>query len=767
MPDVLPIVIDLETRSACDLRTEGGHRYALDPTTRILTAAWTEDMGETFHCWMPGHEAASESIREKILPGVTLHFGPNVPERLSLLRDRPWVGHNCWTFDGPVWHALVGWSPVEWQDTYPEALTLGLPGQLGKIGEMLWGKGKYADGAATLKKWYKAERKPGDSEPCNVPIGATAQIAVYNVQDVRLTAQLRSRIVSEQKLPVTERRVMKAHNAINSRGVRVDRGLVTALINLSDQSIVHATESIRDLTAGCKVPLKTDKDLRSRNTIFAWLDGEGISVGTSLRKDVIARFIDANTDRAIEEEDNEYEGPDNEMECGTEEAAREARAAKNLPRVVKVLELRMQALRITGGKLKTALNSIDATDRARALFAYWAAHTGRWGGRRIQVQNLPRPKEGVDTWGLIKHYETNGTLDYADVRAMLPIGARGGDGKLLYPFLSVDDASSGLLRSIFIPDEGQTLAAADLANIEARVLAWLAGEKWLMEAFWSGSDPYMLMAVKIFGPTERWPQFPDPKKAGAFLPLKKHPYRQVGKVVVLGCGYGLGVGKFTAYAAQSGIDLEAVGTTAADCIYAYRRMHPAIAGAEAGEYDKKPYFRGGLWDKLNEAATIACTGGRANVGPVAFYGCDGAMVIELPSKRRLVYRDARLEKRQFGNFNREIMSPTYTSPRYGTKALYGGAIAENVVQAMSRDILGHGMVLCEDAGIPIVLHCHDELVSSTYEERFAQFMALMTTCPDWLTNFPLDAEGSCAPRYAKAPPPGVKEVVYRNGAMHK
>lgn len=762
MSDLLPVVIDLETRSPCDLRKEGGHRYAADPMTRLLTVSWTEDLGETFHLWLPGVSHVPDDSREKILPGIELHLGPDCPERLSAARDRTWIGHNCSNFDAPVWHARVGWSPKAWWDTYPNALSIGLPGGLNAIGELLWGEGKYAKGSEALKKQSRCPRAPVTiCEPINVPMGLTLQIGVYNVQDVRLTAALVKRIRAEQKVPEFERRVFAAHTIINDRGCHVDRALVCELKNLSNESVSHAVDDIAALTAGRGVELKTEKDLRSRTKIFEWLDSEGVTVGTSLRKDIIARFIEDNQRPAIEEE----------LECAEDIDGDdfESTYCRNLPRVLKVLELRMQALRITAGKLDTAIATLDPYDRARGLFAYWAAHTGRWGGRRIQVQNLPRPKEGVDVWGLIRMFEETGRLPYDAVRATLPIGAKGADGKLLYPFLSVDDASAALLRSVLIPDDGDTLAAADLANIEARVLAWLAGETWLMEAFWSGADPYMAMAARIFGSKERWPQFPDPKKPGEFLPIKKHPYRQVGKVVVLGCGYGLGVGKFSTYAASNGIDLESVGASPEGCIYAYRRMHPAIAGHEAGMYDNKPYFREGLWDKLNEASIQAACGGRARVGPVVFYHEAGAMIVELPSKRRLVYRDIKYAADpRCAKFGRETLGVSYYSVKYKCrKFCYGGSLAENIVQAISRDILAHAMVLCEDVGLPIVLHVHDELGTSTQEDRFPEFMRIMTTCPDWLTDFPLDAEGSCSPRYAKSAPPGVKEQVYRNGSPYK
>lgn len=392
-------------------------------------------------------------------------------------------------------------------------------------------------------------------------------------------------------------------------------------------------------------------------------------------------------------------------------------------------------------------------------------NTGRWAGRGIQPHNLPRPKEGVDTWDLCSLYEETKSLSYDAVYARMPISALNAEGKPLYPRLSVDDAASGLLRSIFIPDDGDVFMAADLANIEARVLAWLAGETWLMKAFWSGEDPYMKMAEKIFGGKSLWKQYPDPQKAGCFLPLKKHPFRQVGKVVSLGSGYQLGADQFSVYAAANRIDLAAVGATAPECIYSYRRMHPAIAGVEAGEFEGRPYFKGGLWDQLNAAAISACNGTPSSVGggKVHFEREGPHLVVTLPSGRRLVYRDADIRQKDY--FGKMKDTVTYLSPRFGRKALYGGSLAENIVQAISRDVLAYGFVLCEEDDLPIVLHVHDELCSSAPEKRFPDFMSHVTTCPAWLTDFPLMAEGSCAPRYAKAAPPGVKETVYQNGEV--
>jgi len=756
---VTPVFIDLETRSACDLKAEGSYKYAKHPTTRLLTVAWAVDGEE--HVWLPGLTAPPPKAHADLhLPGVTVHVGGTVPSVLARRARRPWVGHNSWTFDRLVWDECTSddW-PVRWVDTYPLALSVGLPGGLDAIGKALWGEGKYEAGAKALKKAYRATG-PDDCEPENVPVGQTLLVAKYNLQDVRLTKALYERVTREARTTPHEERVRAAHDTINARGLRIDLGLTRALVKLADESKAHAITRIAELTDGA---LPDQAAVQSRARVLEWLDAQGLKF-TSLRRDVVTRYVD--THRAVADEDASEDD-------SAEDEGGDATPKVDLSRIVKVLELRMSALRITGGKLETALSATDDDRRLRHWSVYWGAHTGRWAARRIQPHNFPRPKEGVDTWRLLDLYESTGRLDYSAVRATLPLDARGADGKLLYPYLSVDDAASALLRSIIVPDEGDVLAMADLSNIECRVLAWCAGEKWLTDSFWDGGDPYMTMAERIFGPRATWTAFPDPK-TGKPLPIKKHPFRQVGKVVVLGAGYQLGGDKFALYAAANGIDLTRVGVTPHECILAFRQMHPAVAGEYHGPHPDhgRPIFRGGLWYDLNRAVVMCVTDCvRTYAGRCSFHMADGNLICTLPSGRRLVYRAAQVQA-QFPSWyegTEGIPAVTYWSPRYGRKHLYGGSITENVVQAIARDVIAHGLVLLEEGGMPVALHVHDELVSSVRggrplaRTRYGDFMRAVTTRPDWLTDFPLDAEGGLTERYSKTVAPGATEQLWRNG----
>lgn len=750
-----PVPIDLETRSACDLKVAGGWTYATHPTTKLLTVSWSPEK-DLYYLWLPTVDEfdrdylhpPSDQLLQTHLADVRVIYGPDVPEELRALASRPWAAHNAMTFDKPVWDELgQGVKPVSWVDTYPLALACGLPGGLNAIGKVMWGEGKYEEGN-TIAKEATRVRDPELADPRNVPIGALVQVGRYNVQDVRLLSWLLEEIERTGKFPEVEKEVLSVHHTINSRGARVDTKLLASLARLSTDCRTHAITEITTLTNG---RLSSQKDLNSRKKVFEWLDFIGVDVGKSLRKEIIKTYIEKNTKedavRFPEEVPTEDDGEDAE---GTPVST------SNLPLAIKVLELRMSAMKITDGKLAAASQSVNADGRVRGLFAYWAAHTGRWAGRRIQVHNLPKPKEGVDVWSLLNLFEETGGLDYLSVRGLLPLNDP------MYRFLTPDDAASALIRSLFT---ASSLAAADLSNIEARVLAWLAGEDWLMQSFWSGDDPYMTMAERVFGRKETWAQYPDPKNPGQFLPLKKHPFRQAGKELELASGFQVGEVRLAVYFGQKGIDINALGTSPRECTHAYRDSHSKIAGTVAGEYKGRKYYRGGFWEQLNNAAIAACeTPGPQIVGRITFEHIGGHLMVLLPSGRRLVYRSARVANvvpSYARGTGKTVRSVQYLSPRFGWNTLYGGKIAENVTQAVARDFLAWGLVQCERHGIPVVLHVHDEIVGET--DDLPLFMSCVTSLPPWAPEFPLDAEGNLAPRYAKSPPPGVKEIVYRNG----
>ena len=748
-----PVFIDLETRSLCDLRSAGGWNYAAHPTTRFLTVSWSAVEGE-YHVWLNTDRLPPAQYLTTHLNGVVVHGGVTPPAELLALTDRLWVGHNAWTFDELVWRQLTGGhsDPSAWVDTYPLALSVGLPGGLKQIGIRLWGEGKYEEGSAVLKRVSRTVNKP-------VGAGELCLIAKYNVQDVRLLAGLWGEIGRTLKTTEQEQAILLAGRAMNNRGVPLDRPFVRALVGLVEASREYAIKRIAELTDGY---LSTLADLNSRPKVLKWMDLMGVpSVMTTnakgklvptLRKELIARFIDSlDADDQEGGSDGADENvPDDCDECGG------MVDVPALTTVVNVLQLRSNALRITGGKLTAAMEAMNADNRARGLTVYWGAHTGRDAGRRIQLQNLPRPKETVDAWDLIGRYERTGVLPLGVVQDSLRITY---DKKVAkepdkdWTLSTPDDAASALIRSMVAAGPGKILAFADYAAIEARVLAWLAGESWMMDAFRNDADIYSVTAERIYGV----------KPAN-----KKDPKRQVGKVVELGCGYQLGANKLSMYAAAQGIDLEAAGTTAQQCITAYRGSHSKIAGEQAGEYNGVPYYRGGFWDQLNAAALAAVTTGLSvPMGRLMFFMHARHLYIRLPSGRHLMYRNALVEKGETW-YGKEVERVTYLHPRYGRVGTYGGKLAENVVQATARDYMKEAQVRLEMEGLNPILPVHDELgCELDHRDQFPRFMECMTTLPAWGDGMVLDAEGGLSPRYSKSPPPGEREEVWRNGRFHK
>ncbi len=1008
-----PVFIDLETCSTCDLKVAGGRVYAKDPTTALVTVSWSPEP-EEYHVWFPtlgpGGRADWQTVEDQKdvqLPGIHVHYGRECPVALVGVADRIWVAHNAWTFDQHVWEATGYPHPAEWLDTFPLALAAGLPGGLDKIGHRLWGEGKYEAGNQTAKKVMREDGRA----VLNVTPVSLIQVGRYNVQDVRLLAWLWEELRGTLRLTPEEKETLRTHRAVNSRGVRVDVPLLRSLVVLLSESKTDALGQIKTLLGGDVgwkaggTDEEVEKWLRSGDRVKVWLKKCGFDIGDSLARNVVSNFLVSIQGDGETDDEDDPDGVDDS------EAVLTSKQENNVFRVVQLLSLRMACLRVTAGKLTAAISALGDNTRLYDLLVYYAAHTGRWSGRRVNIHNLPRPKEGIDYWAALRSHESPTGLTIHEARKAIDPNAK--------VFLTADDVASACLRSFLLPDEGEVILAADYANIEGRVLAWLAEEGWLLDAFRRGDDPYLLTAAKVYGKKpEDWPGVRE-----GTVKVKKHPWRQVGKVVELGClaegtpiltdrgwvsieavtlddrvwdgqqwcshfgvvykgkkpcvnrggvwlttdheiltadgweaagdlthipslsgtyseggqfwlsesedgvplnrltqnapadrwptlqsvtswldgqlgvipvrkpnppgptngmlmscltagtgsgfspgyrrysadagenettkgcvsirsglqiggrsygtyspspagilptsrsivltdrkgtsrvtsvsrlglskttiaartydilnagpnsrfqagglivhncGYQLGSIKFASYSAGMGIDLKAAGVTADQCINAYRDSHVAIAGRKVERVGKPSYRVGGFWNTLNDAALRAGEWAEeVTVGRLGFRRYKGHLYLRLPSGRELIYRNVRVEevmpKWANGDKTKRRKALLYASPRWHTTYLYGGKLAENVVQAASRDVLAAAVNRCEAAGLKPIFHVHDEPVCSGPASRFEDYMRAVTTLPVWADGLPLDAEGGILPRYAKSPPPGVKEYMWRDG----
>ncbi len=631
---------------------------------------------------------------------ITLHDGPTPPDELvAAVATHTFVGHNAMRFDAPALERFFGWTPP-WKDTLPLARAAGLPGGLDAIGKQLFGIGKAAD----VKLMYSAKVK-GDRVV--YPVGTLAiweTLLSYNVGDVLLLER-----IWQEVLQYEEAEVINTDRAINARGIRVNTAYVRRLCEVWDALETQAEEVFKAKTGGINV--------RSVPQVRAWLESRGLNM-SSLNRLEVERMLDAP---------EELDG------------------VEGLEEVTEVLKLRQTCTRTGKAKLASLLQAVDDDGRVRDTILYHKAHTGRFssGGRgSVQIHNLPKGVPSFDTESLIE-----GDLTVDRIRAVCeayPAMWLEKTGEVV-PVPSLDDAITSLVRPVFYGG-----SIADYAGIEARGVAWCAGEDELLELFRQRRDPYCVIASVIFG-----------RQITKANPVE----RKVGKETQLGSGYSMSHQKFAAYCKTHNIDLVAAGTTAEVCVNAFRDKWTKIAGVKQGQWR-----RGGLWKDLQAAAFSAVlNGGEHNAGRCTFFMRGTSLLIRLPSGRCLVYRSASIQPR-VPSYCALLGIPlvprptlVYLSPHGYESSLYGGKLAENVVQAICRDLLVDAMVRCDRLGLPVCFHVHDELVCES--EQIDDLCAVMSTPPAWAEGFPIMVEGYTCPVYSKSPFKGSRHVTAIDGVI--
>jgi DNA polymerase len=515
------------------------------------------------------------------------------------------------------------------------------------------------------------------------------RLAAYCAQDVEVTRQLYPHLLP---LSADERAVWLLDAKMNERGVYIDEALVRAARKVVTDAEDALLAELVTLTRGAVKTVKQVAKLKD------WLSAEGCDVN-SLDKSAVSEALSRPTLTA---------------------SARRA------------LEIRQELALSSTGKLDAMLSRRCADGRARGNLIYHAATTGRWAGTGIQLQNLPR-----------------GTLPKG-VKALDCLSAiRLGDYRLFdvlfnHPPLGV---VSSCIRSMITAAPGMDLAAADFANIEGRVLAWVAGEGWKIQAFRAydtitgydakgealraGPDLYKLAYSKSFNVP---------------VPSVTSDQRQIGKVQELALGYQGGVGAFQSMAVLYGI---VIADAVADQIKVlWRKAHPATVQ---------------LWEDMETAAISAIaqplTVFRAGAGGCISFACSGGFLwMRLPSGRKLSYPAPALDyvKTKFGTMKRTITFAGVNehSRMWGRNTTYGGKLTENAVQAIARDLMAEALLRIESKGWPCVLSVHDEAVAEVPAGTFpnddpAPFEAEMARLPAWASGLPVAASGWVGERYRK------------------
>ena len=551
-------------------------------------------------------------------------------------------------------------DPGAWRCTMVWAATLGLPLSLEGVGAVLGLEKQKLKEGKDLIRFFSTPGKAKDGTPVRrMPQDAPekwSRYKAYNLRDVETEMAIQAQLI---KFPVsdTEWRNYHLDQRINDRGVMLDRTLVSQAICCDEQFKLSHLEQARSVT-GLENP-------NSPAQLKAWLAENGVETESIAKAAVV---------QMLEEADGEVE---------------------------LALLLRQELAKSSVKKYAAMEAAVGSDDRARGLIQFYGANrTGRYAGRLIQVQNLPQ----------------NHLPDLSQVRSLIRDG-RYEAVEMLYD--SVPLVLSELIRTAFIPRPGCRFYVADFAAIEARVIAWIAGEQWRQRVFESGGDIYCASASQMF-----------------HVPVEKNGVnghlRQKGKIAELALGYGGSVGALKAMGALNmGVQEEELKPL----VDVWRYSNPAIVR---------------LWWDVDKAAT-ACVRERteAETHGVRFAYQSGILFITLPSGRRLAYVKPRMGVNRYG-----AESVTYEGVGEQKKWLrlesYGPKFVENIIQATARDILAETMLRLDEAGYRIVMHIHDEVVIEAPDTTSLEDVCeIMGRTPAWADGLLLRADGYVCDFYKK------------------
>ena len=621
------------------------------------------------YCDAPDFEILLLSYAFDDAPVVTVDMacGETLPDAfLHALEDANVlkIAHNA-AFERVCFSKHLGhWlDPAQWRCTMVMAWYQTLPGKLADVAVALNVTEKKMEEGKDLIRYFsmpcKATKTNG-GRTRNLPRHAPEKWATYkayNAQDVE-TERAVYKALLHHALPEHEWALYALDQRINDRGVRVDRLLVKNAMEVDLAFSQQAFQRAQELT-GLENP-------GSVSQLKAWLADMDMPM-ESLSKRIVQ-----------------------EKAAGAEGIVKE------------LLELRLELSKTSVKKYESMARCICKDGRVHGLLQFGgASRTFRWAGRLVQAQNLPQ-----------NHLP--------DLNLARDIVRSGDEEQLELLFGSVPNTLSELIRTAFIPRDGCRFIVADFSAIEARVLAWLAGEEWVLEEFRGKGKIYEATASRMFHiPQETI--------------VKGHPnyeYRQKGKQATLSCGYGGGVGALKAMGAKMPEE------EMQPLVDAWRAANPNIVR---------------FWNALGNAASeVIEKHNSVRVGKVMVYRKEGHMLIRLPGGRDLCYLSPRFVTNRFGSRGIGYLAAS-AGGKMELQETFGGKIAENCTQAIARDLLAHAMLNLEAAGYPIVFHVHDEAVMEVPigQGSVEEACRVMAIPPDWARDLPLRADGDEMTYYKK------------------
>ena len=653
------LMMDLETKSDVDIAKAGVYRYADSPYFDILLFAYSVDDNPVQVVDL----ACGEQLPEEILNALTddriqKHAFNASFERVCL---SVWLRRNYperfVSYGSPEDACGNYLSPNAWRCTMVASAYLGLPLSLAGVGAVLQlQQQKMSEGKALIRYFCVPYDTVNGIPVFHVPTDAPKKWNVfraYNQRDVE-TEQAIERRLSRFPVPEFVWQEYALDQTVNDRGIQVDLQLVQQAIRMDALTKDKLLQRMKALT-----------HLENPNSVYqllGWLETQGYSSDFLGKAQVQERIKTA------------------------EEPVRS------------VLELRLQLSKASVKKYQAMQNAVCSDGRARGMFQFYGANrTGREAGRIIQLQNLPQ--NHLPDLEAARELVKSGNLEAVE---------------LLYE--DVPDTLSQLIRTAFVPKPGYQFLVADFSAIEARVIAWLAGETWRMQAFADGKDIYCASASKIFG-----------------VPVVKHGenghLRQKGKVAELACGYGGSVGAMKAMGGSGMSDAELK-----QIVTDWRTASPHIVQL--------------WWDVENAAIKAVRDKTETETHGIHFSYESGFLFIRLLSGRRLAYVKPRIEQNRFGGD-----SITYEGIGTGRKwerlETYSGKLVENIVQATARDLLFYSMQTLSQSFI--VGHIHDEMIIECPKDtKLEEICQEMARTPDWANGLLLRADGYACQFYKKA-----------------
>ena len=633
------ISLDIETYSSVDLSKSGVYKYAESKDFDIILFAYSVDYGE--------------------IKVIDLTKGEEIPQDIKLaLKD---IHVKKWAFNANFERVCLSkylredLSPVGWRCSMVLSAYVGLPLSLEAVGSVLNLPYQKLKEGKSLIKYFCC---PNKENKRNLPTNDKLKWEIfkeYNKRDVLVEMEIQKRL-KKYNLPDSEWENYYLDQIINDRGIMIDKDFVREALICDEKYKKNVKEKLKNLT-----------QIENPHSIVEmknYLKKQNLSL-LSLDKKYLREVL-PNLNEDVKE----------------------------------VLKLRQELCKSSVKKYVAMENVMGKDKRTRGLIQFYGTKTGRYAGRLIQVQNLPK----------------NYLSDLEVARDLVKCG-HGENLDFLYD--SVEDVLSQLIRTAFIPKEGCEFIVADFSAIEARVLSWLSKEKWRMEVFEKGGDIYCESASKMF-------------KVKVEKNGENSHLRDKGKIAELALGYGGSVGALKAMGATSFLKEEELQSL----VNAWRNANPHITY---------------LWyevDKIIKKVII-------NKVPMKLYNLqfiyeNNMLFILLPSKRKLCYRNPKIATNKF-NKSSIVYEGVNSNKKWAQIESYGAKFVENIVQAIARDLLCEAIKNLHNKNFRVVLHVHDEVVVEIKKNKSSveEICNLMTISPSWAKDLSLKAEGYKCEFYRK------------------